>query len=120
MTIALDNSRIGAHVSGRLINNLRFADDIAVLTESERGLQVLVSRIDEISSKMGMRINLDKTECQPIRNIHICNIYVVIYVYIYANIYTTYMQRIYAAHICSIYDIHFGIYVPYMTYKLNI
>ena len=64
MTIALDNSRIGAHVSGRLINNLRFADDIAVLTESERGLQVLVSRIDEISSKMGMRMNLDKTECQ--------------------------------------------------------
>ena len=69
------------------------------------------------------RRQTDRQQCSlavPIRNIHICNIYVVIYVYIYANIYTTYMQRIYAAHICSIYDIHFGIYVPYMTYKLNI
>ena len=56
----------GAVMNGRIINNLRFADDIAVLTESQNELQAMITKIAEESGKMGMKINVGKTEVQLI------------------------------------------------------
>ena len=38
MNIALDNTEIGIRISGEIINNLRFADDIDLIAESEDNL----------------------------------------------------------------------------------
>jgi hypothetical protein len=49
-----------------VIGNLRFADDIAALGEKESDLQDSIRRIEEKSRRMGMRINVEKTEVQLI------------------------------------------------------
>jgi len=61
---ALDGLEVGAVINGETLPDLRFADDIALLTEEVEHLQNLVSRVIEVSSKMGMRINTAKTEIQ--------------------------------------------------------
>src|SRR5664279_1059535 len=75
MALALESSEYGAIINGVVIGNLRFADDIAVLAEKESDLQDSVSRIAEVSLKMGMKINAEKTEIQHLgkgdRNFHI-------------------------------------------------
>jgi len=48
------------------MNNLRFADDIAAVPENEHHLQTVVDGIESESTKMGMRINIEKTEVQLI------------------------------------------------------
>ena len=45
-----------------VISNLRFANDIAAALESESELQSLIDRIVEVSGKMGMMVNIEKTE----------------------------------------------------------
>jgi len=47
-----------------MVADLRFADDIALLAEQTRGLQELLTRVVETSQKMGMAINVTKTENQ--------------------------------------------------------
>jgi len=50
-----------------VISNLRFADDIAATMESDQGeLRSLINRIVEKSGKMGMMINIEKTEVQHV------------------------------------------------------
>ena len=111
---------LGLTVDRNLTFNRHVANVVKSMHYHTRALRYIRPALtDEMAQSVAVALVQSRLD-YPIRNIHICNIYVVIYVYIYANIYTTYMQRIYAAHICSIYDIHFGIYVPYMTYKLNI
>ena len=51
-------SNIGACMNGRVINNLRFPDDIALLAESEKDLQTLVSDVFKSSSQLGLKISL--------------------------------------------------------------
>ena len=51
-------------ISGVLLSDLRFADDIALLAEKEKELQELVTDVAEISTNMGMCINTTKTETQ--------------------------------------------------------
>jgi Reverse transcriptase (RNA-dependent DNA polymerase) len=63
---ALGAMNEGAVMNGRIINNLRFADDIAVLAESQEDLRVMVTKIVEESGRMGMKINTGKTEVQHI------------------------------------------------------
>ena len=60
------DSPIGVHIQGQLINNLRFADDIALLAESKEDLQSLVNAVSESSTNMGLKINIGKTEVQVI------------------------------------------------------
>ena len=66
MAESLDKINTGAVMNGRIINNLRFADDIAVLAEKEVDLQGMVNRIATESTRMGMKINTGKTEVQHI------------------------------------------------------
>ena len=68
----LHETNVGANIQGHTTNNLRFADDIALIAESEEELQTLV---DHSSSTLGLKININKTEVQNIskepKHIHI-------------------------------------------------
>ncbi|XP_077301158.1 uncharacterized protein LOC143921680 [Arctopsyche grandis] len=56
------DSRIGVKIGGEIINNIRFADDTAILTESAEDLQSLLIAIDHSCQKWGMSININKTK----------------------------------------------------------
>lgn len=63
MRIALEeNAEEDLRVSGRPLNNLRFADDIALLANSLQRLQELLDKIDKASLDHGMEISGSKTE----------------------------------------------------------
>ena len=47
---------------GRILTNLRYADDIILVATSEAELQELVDRLDRVSSKYSLIINVGKTE----------------------------------------------------------
>ena len=52
----------GAKCGGRIINNLRFADDIDLITESEEKLKELTTLMDSIAKKYGMEISPEKSK----------------------------------------------------------
>jgi hypothetical protein len=64
MALSLDNSDIGATISGFLCSNLRFADDIALLSESETDLQSQIDSLHTYSTRFGLKISTSKTEVQ--------------------------------------------------------
>ena len=66
MLYATYDSAIGVLLNGQLINNLRFADDIVLITESESDLQTIVNAVHQTSSNFGLKINILKTEVQVI------------------------------------------------------
>jgi NADPH:quinone reductase-like Zn-dependent oxidoreductase len=55
-------SWIGVTVSGRTINNLRYADDIVLVATSKEALQQLMDRVNETSKKYGLEMNIKKTK----------------------------------------------------------
>ena len=58
----LDESQAGIKISGRNINNLRYADDITLMAESEEGLKGLFMKVKEESEKVGLKLNIQKTK----------------------------------------------------------
>ena len=66
MSQALRDGEEGAVIGGYLISNLRFADDIAGLGETREALDRLMCRISLEAEKLGMSVNVDKTEVQCI------------------------------------------------------
>ena len=56
----LDKAQTGIKISGRNINNLRYADDTALMAESEEDLKNLL--IKEESEKAGLKLNIQKTK----------------------------------------------------------
>lgn len=56
----------GVKVGGQNINNLRYADDTVLIAGSEEDLQHLVNIINEESEKMGLSLNVTKTECMVV------------------------------------------------------
>ena len=52
----------GVKIGGRNINNIRYADDMVVMAETEEGLQILMDKLREECGKFGLRINIGKTE----------------------------------------------------------
>ena len=52
----------GIKVAGRNINNLRYADDTTLMTESEEELKSLLMKVKEESEKVGLKLNIQKTE----------------------------------------------------------
>ena len=61
-----DDENLGAIVSGSIVSNLKFADDIGLLSESADDLQTLIDRAQAESSRFGLTINTAKTEVQCI------------------------------------------------------
>ena len=47
-------------VAGRNINNLRYADDITLMAESEKELKSLLMKVKEESEKVGLKLNIQK------------------------------------------------------------
>jgi len=62
MKETLDGFQGGLQIGGRMITNLRYADDIILLAISEAELQELVYRLDRVSRKDSLLINVDKTK----------------------------------------------------------
>ena len=58
---ALDIAQAGIKIAGRNINNLRYADDITFMTESEE-LKSLLMKVKQESEKVGLRLNIQKTK----------------------------------------------------------
>ena len=58
----LDEAQAGIKTAGRNINNLRYADDTALMTESEEELKSLLMKVKEESEKAGLKLNIPKTK----------------------------------------------------------
>ena len=57
----LDEAQAGIKIAGRTINNLRYADDTTVMAESEEELKSLLMKGKEESEKVGLKLNIQKT-----------------------------------------------------------
>ena len=57
----LDESQAGIKIARRNINNLRYADDITLMAESEEELKSLLMKVKEESEKVGLKLNIQKT-----------------------------------------------------------
>ena len=57
----MDEAKAGIKISGRNINNLRYADDTTLMTENEE-LKSLLMKVKEESEKVGLKLNIQKTE----------------------------------------------------------
>ena len=54
----------GVSIGGMNINNLRFADDTAVIADSEDKLQLLMTTLKDACEKHGMEINTNKNKTE--------------------------------------------------------
>ena len=57
----LDEAQVGIRIAGRNINNLRYADDTTLMAESEEELKSLLMKVKEESEKVGLKLNIQKT-----------------------------------------------------------
>ena len=58
----LDKAQAGIKIARRNINNLRYADDITLMAESEEELKSLLMKVKEESEKVGLKLNIQKTK----------------------------------------------------------
>ena len=68
----LDDSQAGIKIAGRIINNLRFADDTTLMAESEEELNSLFKRVKEESEKAGLKLNTQKNKIMASGHIISC------------------------------------------------
>ena len=57
----LEEAQAGIKIAGRNINNLRYADDTTLMAESEEELKSLLMKVKEESEKVGLKLNIQKT-----------------------------------------------------------
>ena len=58
----LDEAQAGIKTAGRNINNLRYADDTTLMTESKEELKSLLMKVKEESEKVGLKLHIQKTK----------------------------------------------------------
>ena len=56
----LDEPQAGIKIAGRTINNLRYADDTTLMTESKEELKSFLMKVKEESEKVGLQLNIQK------------------------------------------------------------
>ena len=56
----LEEAQAGIRISGRNINNLRYADDTTLVADSEEELNSLLMKVKEESEKVGLKLNIQK------------------------------------------------------------
>ena len=56
----LEEAQAGIKIAGRNINNLRCADDITLMAESEEDLKSLLMKVKVESEKVGLKFNIQK------------------------------------------------------------
>ena len=59
--VRLDESQ-AVKITGRNINNLRYADDTTLKAESEEELKILLMKVKEESESVGLTLNIQKTK----------------------------------------------------------
>ena len=58
----LQETQAGIEISGRNINNLRYADDTNLMAESKEELKSLLIKVKEVSEKVCLKLNIQKTK----------------------------------------------------------
>ena len=58
----LDEAQPGIKIVGRNINNLRYADDTALMAKSKEELKTLLMKVKEESEEAGLKLNIQKTK----------------------------------------------------------
>ena len=58
----LDEAQARIKITGRKINNLRYAADITLMAESKEELKSLLMKVKEESEKVGLKLNTQKTK----------------------------------------------------------
>ena len=58
----LDEAQAEIKIARRKINNLRYADDTTLMTESKKELKSLLMKVKEESEKIGLNLNIQKTK----------------------------------------------------------
>ena len=58
----LDEAQAIIKIAGRNINNVRYADDTTLLTESEEELKSLLMNVKEENEKAALKLNIQKTK----------------------------------------------------------
>ena len=54
-------AQAGIKIAGRNINNLRYADETTLMVESKEELKSLLMKVKEVSEKVGLKLNIQKT-----------------------------------------------------------
>ena len=67
--VGQDEAQAGIKIAGRNINNLRYADDTALMAESEKELKSLLMKVKVESEKVGLKLNIQKTKIMASRPI---------------------------------------------------
>jgi len=60
--VRLDEPQTRIKISGRNINNCRYADDTTLIAESEEELKSLLMKVKEESEKAGLKLNSQNTK----------------------------------------------------------
>ena len=58
----LDEAQAGIKIAGRNTNNLRYADDLTLMEESEKELKSLLMKVNEQSENIGLKFNIQKAK----------------------------------------------------------
>ena len=58
----LEEAQAGIKISGRNINNLRYADDTTLIAESKEELKSLLMKVNEESEKGGLKLKIQETK----------------------------------------------------------
>ena len=58
----LEEAQAGIKIAGRNINNLRYADDTTLMTETEKELKSFLMTLKEESENVGLKLNIQKTK----------------------------------------------------------
>ena len=56
----MNGAQAGIKIARKNINNLRYADDITLMAESEEDLKSLLTKVKEESKKVGLKLNIQK------------------------------------------------------------
>ena len=64
----LEEAQAGIKITGRNINNLRYADDITLMAESEEELKTLLMKVKEESKNVGLKL---KIKIRKLRSWHL-------------------------------------------------
>ena len=60
--VGLEEAQAGIKNAGRNINNLRYADNTSLMTESEEELKSLLMKVKEKSENVGLKLNIQETK----------------------------------------------------------
>ena len=58
----LEEAQAGIKIAGKNINNLRYADETTLMAESEEELKSLLMKVKEENEKVGLKLNIQKTQ----------------------------------------------------------